>query len=66
MHFTYVFENDGNVIVKSGSDTKGAYPPRESSQVHSSLSQTHKDLAVTLWLAYNGRRGSAYTLAESS
>jgi hypothetical protein len=29
-------------------------------------SQTHKDAAATLWLTYNGRRGSAYTPAESS
>jgi len=29
-------------------------------------SQTRKDAAVTLWLAYNGNRGSAYTPAESS
>jgi hypothetical protein len=36
----------------------------ESSPIHSG--QTHKDAAVTLWLTYNGRRGSAYTPAESS
>ena len=29
-------------------------------------SQTLKDTAVTLWLTFNGRHGSAYTPAESS
>ena len=50
-------------------DSKGAYPQTESSRVESSPIQsswTHKDAAVTLWLTYNGRRGSAYTPAESS
>jgi hypothetical protein len=36
----------------------------ESSPIQSS--QNHKDQAVTLWLTYNGRCGSAYTPAESS
>ena len=36
----------------------------DSSPVQSS--QTHKDAAVCLWLTYNGRRGRAYTPAESS
>ena len=36
IHFAFVFENDGKVIVTSGSDTKGAYPPTESSWVPSS------------------------------
>jgi len=36
----------------------------ESSPVQSS--QTHKDAAVTLWLTFNGHRGSVYTPAESS
>ena len=36
----------------------------ESSPIQSS--QTNKDAAVTLWLTFNGRRGSAYTPAESS
>jgi hypothetical protein len=44
--------------------SKGAYTPTDSSPIQSS--QTHKDAAVTLWLIYNGRRGSAYTPAESS
>jgi len=36
----------------------------ESSPIQSG--QTHKDAAVTLWLTYNGSRGSAYTPTESS
>ena len=36
----------------------------ESSPIQSS--QTHKDAVVTPWLTFNGRRGSAYTPAESS
>ena len=36
----------------------------ESSAIQSS--QTRKDAAVTLWLSYNGRRGSAHTPTVSS
>jgi hypothetical protein len=36
----------------------------ESSPIKSG--QYHKDAAVTLWLTFNGRRGSAYTPGESS
>ena len=36
----------------------------ESSPIQSI--QTHEDAAETLWLTYNGRRGSAYTPTESS
>jgi hypothetical protein len=43
---------------------KGACTPSESSRVQSS--QTHKDAAMTILFAYNSRRTSAYTPADSS
>jgi len=59
--------------------TSGAYTPTESSRVESSRvessrvesspvhsSQTHKNAALTLWITYNGSRGSVYTPGEQS
>jgi len=46
--------------------SKGAYTPTDSSRVQSSPVRLTKTRQSTLWLTYNGRRGSAYAPAESS